>query len=1123
MRAVRGIARLGGRLAAAVGLLTLLAGVPAGLWRFVGWPLPRTMPATWDGWQAVLTGEFPDTAVVNLLAVAVWIVWAAFGYSVVLEVAAARHGGTARRRPVISPIQAVAALLIAGLSAGPAAVAAVGTLPAPPPAVVSVQPGLAAAGPDLLRTPSGASPATIAPPRLDRAADRINGAAVMDAAAAQPAGGRLPRFAAASADGPLLVQVGQHRYTVTVKRGDTLWDIAGAWLGDHSRWPEIYQLNRDRYDHHGRMKGGDHIEPTWVLVLPADATPPAGSRPTPPPAQPQPPPHPAPPSTGPSTPPGPSTQPTPPPSAAATTAPPTAAPTHPDDGVVVPVPTPTGSGSAAASPTPTATHPPSSRSPRPNPPGISLPGGSWVDLGLAAAIAAAAALVWIQRRRRYKPRPPAPQLRLDDPDLAPLPPVVTEIRRGLRHATAPPAPDTDPDDIDPDDTSHDTGDADLPWAEPDPAGEAEPARDDQPPTPVPVPVAPNLDHPLLQTWPPAGLGLVGPGAEAAGRGFLAAALAADGAHGPDARGRVVVAASTLATLLGTHAVTVTDTGRLTVTTGLPEALDLLEEQTLHRTRLVFDHEVDDVAALREADPAEEPLPPLLLIADTGAAHEQTRIAAVLSQGQRLDIHGVLLGAWPDGNTVVVADDGTTSRAEADRVRHGGHPADVGRLAVLDPAQTADLLRTLAEAHTGAAQPAPPVEPHPAASTRPPAATRPASHPATADEHAAADVAAAPEANQAPNEKKAAVVRPAGQADTAAAQPGGERVEPAATAPERADPQPAAAPPGPAGGESLQKHGVQPDDVDEPDGAELDGAQPGEDEHAAAAGARSSGDLADADEGDEGDDAADPATVGAGHARVVVLGPPGIVDLPQPRRPGEQPLRSNALEVLVYLIAGGGQAAKHRIIADVLAGEKQSKARARLNTYVSNLRSCLRRAGGPATYVAGPDEQYALNRDVLDVDLWRMQAAIAAAEATEDPQARVAALRTAVACYTGPLSAGRDYEWVEPFREAVRQQAVDAHLALVAAVADDDPADAVRVLRAAIDHNPHNEALYRQAMHLYARLGDVEGIRELRRLLTRRMGEVDTEPDEATIALADRLVTDLKRRPRGPSRLPRDAA
>src|SRR5262249_35054064 len=105
-------------------------------------------------------------------------------------------------------------------------------------------------------------------------------------------------------------------------------------------------------------------------------------------------------------------------------------------------------------------------------------------------------------------------------------------------------------------------------------------------------------------------------------------------------------------------------------------------------RLVFDHEVDTVAALRDADPIEEPLPPLLLIADATAVHERARIAALLTQGQRLDIHGVLLGVWADGNTVHVDADGATRPADGEAARHGGHPADVGRLAVGDPTETA---------------------------------------------------------------------------------------------------------------------------------------------------------------------------------------------------------------------------------------------------------------------------------------------------------------------------------------------------------------------------------------------------------------------------------------------------
>src|SRR6185503_11194315 len=96
----------------------------------------------------------------------------------------------------------------------------------------------------------------------------------------------------------------------------------------------------------------------------------------------------------------------------------------------------------------------------------------------------------------------------------------------------------------------------------------------------------------------------------------------------------------------------------------------------------------------------EPLPPLVLIADAASPHERTRIAALLTQGQRLDIHGVLLGAWPDGDTVAVGADGTTTPAGTEAARHGRHPADVGRLAVLTEIETADLLATLVESHNG---------------------------------------------------------------------------------------------------------------------------------------------------------------------------------------------------------------------------------------------------------------------------------------------------------------------------------------------------------------------------------------------------------------------------------------
>ena len=50
--------------------------------------------------------------------------------------------------------------------------------------------------------------------------------------------------------------------TVTVKRGDTLWGLAGTYLGDPLRWPEIFAANR------GIINNPRLIHPGQVLVLP---------------------------------------------------------------------------------------------------------------------------------------------------------------------------------------------------------------------------------------------------------------------------------------------------------------------------------------------------------------------------------------------------------------------------------------------------------------------------------------------------------------------------------------------------------------------------------------------------------------------------------------------------------------------------------------------------------------------------------------------------------------------------------------------------------------------------------------------------------------------------------------
>ncbi|HEY9898346.1 MAG TPA: LysM peptidoglycan-binding domain-containing protein [Pantanalinema sp.] len=67
--------------------------------------------------------------------------------------------------------------------------------------------------------------------------------------------------------------------THVVRKGDTLWDISAAKLGDATRWPEIHELNKSQ------IKDPDLIYPGQVLKLPTLRKP---SQPTKPsvPAQP---------------------------------------------------------------------------------------------------------------------------------------------------------------------------------------------------------------------------------------------------------------------------------------------------------------------------------------------------------------------------------------------------------------------------------------------------------------------------------------------------------------------------------------------------------------------------------------------------------------------------------------------------------------------------------------------------------------------------------------------------------------------------------------------------------------------------------------------------------------------
>ena len=233
----------GRRLRAAAdlaGAAVLLAGLPWGLVRLAGPPLPGHWPGGQQArefWASPLSG---GTAI-TVLAGAAWLLWAVFAAAVIAEVTAAARGRPVPRLPAIAPVQALAAAL-----AGTAVITAL----------------------HLPRTAARAAqhPHAVLTATVTTAGPVLPGGGAA-AARAAPAAARR----AAGTSGPARPGYRVH----TVLAGDNLWDLARAYLGSGDRWREIYDLNRGRpQPGGGTLTDPARIYPGWDLLIPA-----AGPRP----------------------------------------------------------------------------------------------------------------------------------------------------------------------------------------------------------------------------------------------------------------------------------------------------------------------------------------------------------------------------------------------------------------------------------------------------------------------------------------------------------------------------------------------------------------------------------------------------------------------------------------------------------------------------------------------------------------------------------------------------------------------------------------------------------------------------------------------------------------------------
>jgi hypothetical protein len=218
-RAASLLVRLLTRIGSTTVLAGLLGGIPWGLVVLVGWPLPRevNLPRTVEDVQDLLSTPLTDQMIVNLLAVAMWLIWGSFAASFAGEVIAALRGVPSRRLPVVSPMQRIAGWLLSGVTAGVLAAAAI------TPAMVAPPP------------PPAAAAAVFAPP-----APTVT-VSLTTATFPQAAQEEQPPVVCA---GEHVLHIGDQRYAYLVQHDDSLWMIAELCLGDGAEWPRMDATSR---------------------------------------------------------------------------------------------------------------------------------------------------------------------------------------------------------------------------------------------------------------------------------------------------------------------------------------------------------------------------------------------------------------------------------------------------------------------------------------------------------------------------------------------------------------------------------------------------------------------------------------------------------------------------------------------------------------------------------------------------------------------------------------------------------------------------------------------------------------------------------------------------------------
>jgi nucleoid-associated protein YgaU len=231
-RVIRGIL-------AAVTLVGVVVGVPWTLLQFTHWPITG-LPA-WDQIANFPAIAAEDTTIAAIFTVGMWLAWGLFTACVVVEIVGEIRGTQAARLPMAAPFQGLARTLVAS------AAMTLGSL-----------------------SPLGGSGAG--------AGGQMPRAAATAVAVAQPVvtGATATTAPLQPADAPTgdTAESPVQWRTVTVRHGDTAWELAELHYGDGTDWLQMWEDNRHELQPDGRTwnRQADPIEAGWRLRIREDPT-----------------------------------------------------------------------------------------------------------------------------------------------------------------------------------------------------------------------------------------------------------------------------------------------------------------------------------------------------------------------------------------------------------------------------------------------------------------------------------------------------------------------------------------------------------------------------------------------------------------------------------------------------------------------------------------------------------------------------------------------------------------------------------------------------------------------------------------------------------------------------------